>query len=442
MCQLPRKRESRSINAASVACLIMVAACTAEAPHDEGQDQPGDSGGPASSALAVDSAVHEVGEPAREPMIVEHPDGTLFVSGYERANATTEQPPKLWRSGDGGATWERLDVGDIADGAKGNSDVDLTIAPDGTVYFLTMGFDRSVAEGTHVAVGVSRDVGTTWEWTYLSDTRGDDRPWIRIATDGTAHVVWNDGNGVSHAVSRDGGRSWTERERINDRGGSSHLAVGPAGEVAVRIAPISASGRQFDPDVELVAVSTDGGESWTKHVPPGTREWSQDPADPNAVSRWVEPLAWGTDGSLYYLWSEGAGLWLARSRDQGASWASWQVAEGDGVMFYPYLVPDGADRLAATWFSLQGEQMNVHVALFQFADPESDAAPVVHSTEPFAIDSWAQFDASQVPDPAGEYVPVIFLADGGLAVVTPIQNPDDDRFGFSFWRIRIPSGTR
>ncbi len=383
-----RTPHKRLISGAGLGLLIVVAACAADAPPDAGRGQAVESGGPTPATLAVAAPIHQVGEPAREPMLVEHPDGTLFVSGYERANPTTEQPPKLWRSIDGGATWERLDVGGVADGAKGNSDVDLTIAPDGTVYFLTMGFDRSVAEGTHVAVGVSRDVGATWEWTYLSDTRGDDRPWIRVAPDGTAHVVWNDGNGVSHAVSQDGGRTWTERARIHERGGSSHLAVGPNGEVAVRIAPISASGRQFDPDVELVAVSTDGGRTWRKHVPPGTREWSPDLADPEVVSRWVEPLAWGVDGALYYLWSEGEALWLARSRDQGASWTSWQVAGGGGVMFFPYLVARGADELAATWFSLQGDQMRVHVARFDFTGTASDAAPAVQRAEPLSIDSW------------------------------------------------------
>ena len=65
-----------------------------------------------------------------------------------------------------------------------------------------------------------------------------------------------------------------------------------------------------------------------------------------------------------------------------------------------------------------------------------NTASVVRGTDPFPIDSWAEFDGSRTPDPAGEYVPVIFLANGGLAVVTPIQDPGSDRFGFSYWRVR------
>ena len=223
----------------------------------------------APTLLTLREPVHQLDALAREPMLVEHPDGTLFVTGYEGRN----ESPDLWKSGDGGATWERVDVGSPADGAVGNSCVDLAVAPDGTLYFITMGFIADKMEGTHVTVGVSHDVGASWTWTYLSQDQYDDRPWVEVAPDGTAHAIWNDGAGVSYAVSTDGGRSWTERERIHPQGGSSHLAIGRSGELAVRVTPLSASGNQYDEGVDLIAVSTDGGKSWQKEAPPGTREW-------------------------------------------------------------------------------------------------------------------------------------------------------------------------
>ena len=39
-------------------------------------------------------------------------------------------------------------------------------------------------------------------------------------------------------------------------------------------------------------------------------------------------------------------------------------------------------------------------------------------------------------DPAGEYLPVAFLRDGSVAVVTPIQNAGEKRVGFVWWRFR------
>ncbi|MGD8330312.1 MAG: hypothetical protein PVJ49_12840, partial [Acidobacteriota bacterium] len=116
------------------------------------------SGNPAAAAanppaveLTLAPPINHLDTTAREPMLVEHPDGTLFVAGYQRENPVVEQPPELWRSRDGGLGWERVDVGSVADGAVGNSDVDLAISPDGALYYLTMGFDRTVGEGTHVA---------------------------------------------------------------------------------------------------------------------------------------------------------------------------------------------------------------------------------------------------------------------------------------------------
>ncbi len=384
--------------------------------------------------LVVAEPVRHLDVDAREPMVVQHPDGTLFVSGYGRDVPTIEQPPRLWKSDDGGATWERVDVGTVADGAKGNSDVDLTVGGDGTVYFVTMGFDRSVSEGTHVAVGVSHDVGATWSWSYLTHDRLVDRPWIRVTPSGRVHVIWNDGSGVSHSISDDAGRTWTQRPRIHPRGGSSHIAVGPSGELAVRITPISASGKQFDEDVELIAVSTDDGMSWDKHVPPGERAWTPDLADSAVLSRWVEPLAWGADGGLFYLWSEGQTLFLGMSGDRAETWRTWAIHRDDEAMFFPYLMAGRAGELAATWFSGAGESLRVHVALIE-GGTTPEEAPRLSLAPPIRQEAWVVDGDIRVRDAAGEYVPVIFLADGGLGVVTPIQNGPDGRGGFSWWRI-------
>ena len=230
-------------------------------------------------------------------MLVEHPNGTLFVTGYGGP------APVLWRSADRGATWVAVNVGTEAAGAVGNSDVDLAVAPDGTLYFAAMSFDRVKFEGTRIHVGSSRDAGATWSWTELSTTRYDDRPWVDVTPDGVAHMIWNDGSGVAYAVSRDRGVTWTEGRRVHPEGGSSHLAVAPSGEIAVRISPVSASANVHHPGADLVAVSTDGGASWTKRPAPGTREWTFPFREDDPMPRWVEPVAWDATGALYTLWT-------------------------------------------------------------------------------------------------------------------------------------------
>ncbi|MEM1092906.1 MAG: sialidase family protein, partial [Pseudomonadota bacterium] len=191
----------------------------------------------AESSLALDSVVHFKDFQNREPMLLELGNGDLLVSGFPRRPHEPARAPSLWRSSDGGKSWSRVNVGTPADGAIGNSDVDLAIAPDGTVYFVTMGFNRTTNQGTHVAVGVSEDHAASWVWTQLTDRELADRPWVAVAPDGTAHVVWNDGEGVHHKLSRDGGGSWQSMPQVHPAGGSSHFAVGPEGELAVRITP-------------------------------------------------------------------------------------------------------------------------------------------------------------------------------------------------------------
>jgi hypothetical protein len=220
----------------SLLLLVFGAACSA-GDQSVQAPVPAPTTTPAVAALTLAAPVTHLERWAREPMAVEHPNGTLFVSGMG------ESTPTLWQSRNRGTTWTLVDVGTEAQGAIGNSDVDLAVARDGTLYFATMVYDRKANEGMSISIGVSKDAGASWAWTPLSKTRFDDRPWVEVAPDGTAHVIWNDGSGVSHAVSQDGGVTWTERAKIHPQGGSSHLAVGPNGEIAVRVTPMSASGR-------------------------------------------------------------------------------------------------------------------------------------------------------------------------------------------------------
>jgi hypothetical protein len=194
--------------------------------------------------LVATEGVDHIDRRAREPMVVELSDGRLFVSGYD---TELEKSPILYRSRDHGTTWESVNVGSKADGAIGNSDVDLAVGPNDTLYFVAMSYDGKKQEGTRIAVGASKNAGATWAWKVLSENRFEDRPWIGVTPDGTAHVIWDDGSGVRYEVSQDRGASWKERPRINGQGGSNHLAIGPHGEIAVRIAPLCASGYQAAP---------------------------------------------------------------------------------------------------------------------------------------------------------------------------------------------------
>jgi hypothetical protein len=406
---------------------LVLAGCLPSGEPSDGPIDAAPGAGPVRALVALEPTDHP-DQLAREPMIVETSDGALLVSGYGSGPRA-----RLWRSHDEGSTWERVEVGTEEDGAIGNSDVDLAVGPDGTIYFVNMSFDREKFEGTGITIGSSLDAGSSWVWSSLSSDRFDDRPWVEVAPDGVAHAIWNDGEGVSHATSSDRGQTWTEQPRIHPIGGSSHLAIGPDGTLAVRITPLSASGNQYDPGIDHVAVSIDGGSTWTLRELPGERVWSEDFDPAVAPLRWVEPLAWDAGGALYALSSEGTTLWLARSTDRGASWTRWPLAQGDEQLYFPYLVARGRGELAATWFSSLGEPLRVNVAHVELG-AGADAEPRVARADAFSIPVFGQPDAAGevVRETAGEYVPVIFLGDDRLAVVTTIQDPSSNRWGFTF----------
>jgi photosystem II stability/assembly factor-like uncharacterized protein len=416
------------VQRASLTLLMVVLACTPRG--DAGTSLP---------VLTLADSSEFIGRLGREPMVVQHPGGAIFVAGYG------DTVPHLWRSDDNGRSWAMVNVGERADGAYGNSDVELAVGPDSTLYFLNMSFDRQKLEGTRIDLATSRDGGVTWQWHQLSDTRLDDRPWIDVAPSNVAHAIWNDGAGVSYVRSADGGRTWTERPHIHPRGGSSHLAVGPNGELAVRVVPISVSGNSFNAGEDWLFISRDGGETWVKHTPPGTREWramrdtTVNPPTWNEAPqpRWVEPLAWDATGALYSLWGHDNRMWLARSRDQATSWTTWEIAHDSAVTYFPYLIARGDGQLAASWVTGAGNTLRATVAYIETA---GDGAPRIVRAPSFLPDA---FEAGFPPDTtparsaAGEYLGMTFLTDGGLGVAVPIQHPAAGRVGFAFRRYEI-----
>lgn len=393
-------------------------------------------------ALQLQSRVDHIDTLAREPMIVQHPSGSLFVSGYpsQVTGRDWTVPPLLWRSDDDGRSWIRADPGSSSDGAQGNSDVDMSVAPDGTLYLSSMGFDRDTRQGTHIAMGVSTDIGKTSRWQFLSQNRLDDRPWVAVGDNGVAHAIWNGSAGVSYTQSSDQGLTWSTPVAIAKSGGSSHLAVGPAGRLAVRVSPIGASANIFDAEADYLLISSDDGVTWTQQAIPAPIEWDPTLADASAVPRWVEPLAWTQDGYLHHVWSEGSDLNYGVSDDLGASWSISTVATTatiDGMAFYPYLTSSGSNKLAATWFVKDSQGLSARVAQLNRV-PYATAIEVL-SAAPFILDAWDETTEHRSLTPAGEYIPVSFLANGDLAVVSPIQNIHDDRWGFTFWRFALGS---
>jgi hypothetical protein len=364
----------------------------------------------------------------REPMVIQHPNGAVFVTGYNRTR------PRLWKSADLGATWSEVNVGMPRDGAVGNSDVDLAVAPDGTLYFVQLTYDPRANEGVQLAVGVSRDTGSRWRWSIVSRARYDDRPWIDVTPNGTAHLIWNDGTGVLYTASRDRGVTWAPPSHIHDRGGSSHLAVGPHGEIAVHIIPGARSGFVCDEGTDLIALSTDDGATWRKFPAAGNARPSGCLGRAQETPRWVDPLAFDRTGALFSLWTDSAGVWLSRAQGDMKTWTTWRVSSRDSgaaTPFFPYLASRATGELAATWVLDTKDTMHwqaAHVVLHG-----DDGSRTVDVANPLILESWRD----NRPEAGGEYLAVAFLVDGSIAVVSPIQNAASKRLGFAWRRFAV-----
>jgi hypothetical protein len=154
----------------------------------------------------------------------------------------------------------------------------------------------------------------------------------------------------------------------------------------------------------------------------------------------VEPFAFDGRGALHYLWSEGTRLVLGRSVDRGATWTSSGIVEGGERLFFPYLIARGSGELVASWAAWStdsgvaaGGELRARVAWITFRD---DGPPEVLLAPPVRPAAWMASDTGPpVPDTAGEYFATAFLPDGGVAMVTPIQDQAASRMGFSFWRL-------
>ena len=371
---------------------------------------------------------------AREPMVCEHPNGAIFVSGYRNDSDS----PQLWKSNDEGKTWSSVKIGSIENGAIGNSDVDLFIDKKGTLYLVSMSFtkipentenfDWTSLKGERIDVGVSNDNGLTWNWQNISENEYDDRPWITASTDGTIHIIWNDGNGIHHKVSKDDGKSWEKKPDIAAKGGSSFLASGYKGQLAVRVAPISASAFKIDEGVDFVRYSLDNGDSWNDMKIPGKRVWTQ---DLSGIPRWVEPIVWDKEGNLHILWSEGKQLKLGITKDLGTSWEEYTVAESEDTLYFPY-IELGNQGFLCTWVSGFGKDILHHAAFVQLKDKKTKT----HLLDAQKLDIWSRFGTEQYTrSTGGEYFPIIQLANGNVGMVTTIQNSKAKREGFTWWEL-------
>lgn len=383
---------------AVLAALLVLAGCaTSPSPGPD----PSSSPSPIPAWTFESIAVGPGGDAETSVLVGE--DGTIMAcahGGFSRASPT-------WRSLDNGTTWQPTDPqpNPIVSG-----DCDFAVLDDGTWAVV---YD-TIASAT---VAVSTDRGATWTLNYAAalPLGGVDRPWL--ASEGnTFYLAYADVMATlpainTLAISRDGGRMWTEQhvahtaspdqtERLQTIIGHPMVRDG-----TIRIPLTSANLQTGGPTWLGFAVSRDDGQTWSE----------EDAAGPYDTNFHLAAADQAEDGTLFVTKVEshtgGMGIDVLVSRDDGASWATIAVAANVSFpsVAGPWLDvrPDGSVTLA--WVAEEAGGRVVWAARINATDV---LRPPTALTQPVA-------------DPSVfEFIMVDHDADGRAFIVYPMDTGD------------------
>lgn len=338
-----------------------------------------------------------------EPNLAILPDGTLFitaVAGSQDEPNAREGAAWLWRSQDGGESWEtlRAPTRDSPLGTPsapntrrpfGSSDADVAASSDGWIYYTdwwnwgapvtTAGTPLpGVPRAGNYLVEASSDGGETWAVASVTgpDATNIDRQWLVPAENeflGLAYNWYNDarnfaatplgpgGSELRIVVSRDHGASWSGPFTVAPVGPDVGYVIakpflvrngttsGLGGTILFPYFELPWSANLSAPATLKVAQSTDG-ESWTSSV-----------VAEDVVMETIWPLqgaAWG-DGRASLVWNarDGEGISLFVSHlgaisDDATSWSAPERVVTGGTTFLPWAAGTPSGRFAvAAYFS-------------------------------------------------------------------------------------------
>lgn len=358
------------------------------------------------AALAMDQPTG-----GAEPNLAIAPDGTLWITAVagsqERPNAMTGAA-WLWRSTDGGATWEtmRAPVRDTPLGTNptipsplgnvgqtrrpfGSSDADVVASPDGWVYYsdwwnwgtpvIVPGGGLLPASpnsryGSYL-VERSSDGGVTWESspvTTLDTIGGIDRQWLVAGEDGYVGLAYAYFHGPQNTVralgdpqgrsdfimtiqiveSHDYGASWSDPTTVVPAMSGRSLQIAhprmhPEGAVVM---PFGDMGMGSDGWKDASSV-------WLAVRPTPEDGWAQRKvADvPEGFDNlWAVQGAVDLDGTVHVAWASRTGenmtISVASSEDLGTTWGPIRQIRAAGLNFLPWVASAGTDTVAVAWY--------------------------------------------------------------------------------------------
>lgn len=291
-----------------------------------------------------------------EPGVAVGPGDVVYVGAPGRS---------LYRSDDGGATWQGLGheycLDELTDwretpcpteshdpGKDGGSDMSLAVGPDGTLYHLgllgsvPLPFQKSTDKGESFGPAIDISAGHS----------GPDRQWLFRDGAGVLHATWVDN--LSQIVERsspDGGATWSAVHVVGPGAAAGPMA-GDASGGTLYLAH-SSNGTAY------VAVSHAGGAAWTDHplagVPGDTYGFSNVAVDAAGTAYVVfahDPASPGGGWTTHPIGMPR--VYLTVSHDQGLHWSAPAPISPAGVpAVFPWIVAGSAGRVAIAWYEGQ-----------------------------------------------------------------------------------------
>lgn len=320
-------------------------------------------------------------ERAGEPSTVVDGKGRIHVAwhGFDAAAATPLDGIASWcaRSEDGGITWSDHVKCDVS--GAGNGDPWLAADPKNPdhIYYASLAFTATAGQ-----LSQSRDGGKTWTTARVTANAGVDREWVTVAPDGTLYYAYHDigPEFLWVAKSTDEGATWQP--------GGAPLATGyPVNTNADVWADLIPNTNQGPPVIDPtdsnrilypyltstlqqntaenqnlpapwgdlsnvnVAVSTDGGVTWTN------KQIFTGPEHTNAAYA-LPAAAIDQAGVMYMTFVDNLeradrwNLYIMRSFDHGTTWESQplKVATGLTNTTMPHIVAGSAGRIGLAYY--------------------------------------------------------------------------------------------
>lgn len=286
-----------------------------------------------------------------EPSIMINPYNTNQIMAGSNLNY-------YYTSNDGGYTWESYELYSAENGVWGDPCIVTDTA--GSFYFMHLSNPASGSWIDRIVCQKTNDFGETWpteSYTGLNGTKAQDKEWAIVdRTSNTIYMTWtqfddygssssSDSSAIMFSKSVDGGASWSEALRINEKGGDcidddntvegAVPALGPDGEIYV--AWSGPEGIVFDKSI-------DEGNTWLEQdieVDPHPTGWNYDIPGINRANG-LPVTACDTShsphrGTIYINWSDqrnGADdtdVWLAKSVDDGETWSDPKRVNDDAM---------------------------------------------------------------------------------------------------------------